>query len=97
VRWIAERLVAVLTVSFLVAAVAQPEPSSLVFVGLAALAVTAVLAARYAAVVMAAIDRGVGERAPEHRQQLAGLPEPQHPLTAGRPQTRAPAWGTPAA
>ncbi|MCU1425718.1 MAG: hypothetical protein JWM51_2009 [Microbacteriaceae bacterium] len=88
-RWIAERLVAVLTVSFLVAVavavVAQSEPSSLVFVGLAALAVTAVLAARYAAVVMAAIDRGVGERAP------------QHPLNAGRPQTRAPSWGTAAA
>jgi hypothetical protein len=97
VRWMAERLAAVLAVSFLVAVLAGSEPSSLVFAGLAALAVAALLAARYAAVIMRALDPGAGERAPQHREQLVGLPEPQHPLTAGRPQTRAPSEATAAA
>ena len=85
-----ERLVMVMTLSFLAVAVAQGEPSTLVFAGIAALAVSSVLAARYAAVVIRAHDIGVGERARQHRQSLVGMPEPQHPDTAGRPRTRAP-------
>jgi hypothetical protein len=87
----------VLTVSFLVLTVAQTEPSSLVFAGIAALAVGAVLAARYAAVVIRSQELAVGERAREHRQSLIGMPEPQHPHTAGRPRTRAPSGATAAA
>lgn len=89
-RVLLERLVMVLTVSFLVMAVAQGEPTSLVFAGIAALAVTAVVAARYASIVIRAHVIGVGERARQHRQSLVGMPEPQHPDTAGRPRTRAP-------
>jgi hypothetical protein len=97
VRLIAERVAAMLTVSFLVAVAAGPEPTSLLIAGVAALVVTAALAARYAACVSRALERAPGDRAPQHREQLVGLPEPQHPLTAGRPQTRAPSWGTAAA
>jgi hypothetical protein len=80
----------VLTVSVVVLSVAQAEPSSLVFAGIAALAVGAVLAARYAAVVIRSQELAVGDRAREHRQSLVGQPSPQHPDTAGRPRTRAP-------
>jgi hypothetical protein len=90
VRFLIERLVMVMTVSFLAMAVAQGEPSTLVFAGLAAIAVSAVLVARYAAIVIRTHDLGVGERARQHRQSLVGMPEPQHPDTAGRPRTRAP-------
>jgi len=85
----------VMTVSLLVLSIAQAEPSSLVFAGIAALAVGAVLAARYAAVVIRSQEITVGDRAREHRQSLVGMPEPQHPDTAGRPRTRAPS-GAPA-
>jgi len=90
VRFPIERLVMVMTVSFLAMAVAQGEPQTLVFAGIAALAVSTVLAARYAAIVIRSHDVGVGERARQHRQSLVGMPEPQHPDTAGRPRTRAP-------
>ena len=86
----------VMTVSLLVLSIAQAEPSSLVFAGIAALAVGAVLAARHAAVVIRSQEITVGDRAREHRQSLVGMPEPQHPDTAGRPRTRAPS-GAPAA
>jgi len=84
----------VLTVSFLVLSIAQAEPSSLVFAGIAALAVGAVLAARHAAVVIRSQEITVGDRARQHRQSLVGMPAPQHPDTAGRPRTRAPSGET---
>lgn len=34
---------------------------------------------------------GVGRRARAHRQAVDAMPAPQHPDTAGRPRTRAPA------
>jgi hypothetical protein len=83
----------VMTVSFIALAVAQGEPSTLVFAGIAALVVSSVLAARYAAIVIRAHDVGVGDRARAHRQSLVGMPEPQHPHTPGKPQTRAPSRG----
>jgi hypothetical protein len=83
----------VMTVSFIALSVAQGEPSTLVFAGIAALVVSSVLAARYAAIVIRAHDVGVGERARAHRQSLVGMPEPQHPHTPGKPQTRAPSRG----
>jgi len=84
----------VLTVSVVVLSIAQAEPSTLVFAGIAALAVGAVLAARYAAVVIRSQEITVGDRAREHRQSLIGMPAPQHPDTAGRPRTRAPSGET---
>ena len=99
-RSLVERLAMVMTVSLVAISVAhtmtvaQAEPSSLVFAAIAALAVSTVLAARYAAVVIGAHDIGVGERARQHRQSLVGMPEPQHPDTAGRPRTRAPSRAT---
>lgn len=87
----------VLTVSFLVVSIAQAEPTSMVFAAMAALAVGAVLAARYAAVVIRSQEHTAGERAREHRQSMVGMPEPQHPDTAGRPRTRAPSQVTAAA
>ena len=96
-RYLNERLVMVMTLSFLALAVAQGEPTSLVFAGIAALAVSAVLVARYAGIVVRTHNSGTGERAREHRQSLVGLPEPQHPQTPGRPLTRAPSRGLRAA
>ncbi|GAB2449382.1 hypothetical protein HD599_002012 [Conyzicola lurida] len=96
-RWLTERLVMIMTVSFLVLAVSQSEPSSLVFAGIAALAVSTVLAARYAAVIIRSREITVGERAREHRQSLVEMPQPRHPDTPGRPRTRAPSAVTAAA
>ena len=84
------RLITVMTVSFLVLSLAQPESTSAVLAGIAAIALCAVLAARYAAVVTRACAAKLGQRARQHRQSLVGMPEPQHPDTDGRPRTRAP-------
>jgi hypothetical protein len=97
VNAILERIVMVMTVSFLVLSVAQTEPTSAVFAGIAAIALCAVLAARYAAVVIRSREITVGQRARQHRQSLVGMPEPQHPDTDGRPRTRAPSRVTAAA
>jgi hypothetical protein len=97
VHAILERIVMVMTVSFLVLSVAQTEPTSAVFAGIAAIALCAVLAARYAAVVIRSREITVGQRARQHRQSLVGMPEPQHPDTDGRPRTRAPSRVTAAA
>jgi hypothetical protein len=97
VHAILERIVMVMTVSFLVLSVAQTEPTSAVFAGIAAIALCAVLVARYAAVVIRSREITVGQRARQHRQSLVGMPEPQHPDTDGRPRTRAPSRVTAAA
>jgi hypothetical protein len=97
VHAILERIVMVMTVSFLVLSVAQTEPTTAVFAGIAAIALCAVLAARYAAVVIRSREITVGQRARQHRQSLVGMPEPQHPDTDGRPRTRAPSRVTAAA
>ena len=96
-RYLNERLVMVMTLSFLALSVAQGEPSSMVFAGIAAIAVSAVLVARYAGIVVRSHDAGSGQPARQHRQSLVGLPEPQHPETPGRPRTRAPSRGVAAA
>ena len=96
-RYLNERLVMIMTLSFLALAVTQGEPTSLVFAGIAAIVVSAALVARYAAIVVRSHDVGTGERAREHRQSLEGMPEPQHPETPGRPRTRAPSRGIAAA
>jgi len=60
-------------------------------VGVAAVLITVVVAARYAAVVMRGQNPGLSADLWMHRQALCAEPAPQHPDTAGRPRTRAPA------
>ncbi|AWB85458.1 DUF6412 domain-containing protein [Mycetocola zhujimingii] len=86
-----EQLIMVLTMSFLVLAVAQAaEPSAVLVAGVAVLAASALLGARYLAVIIIALRLMVGSRAREHRESLTRIPAPSHPNTAGRPQPRAP-------
>jgi Family of unknown function (DUF6412) len=89
--WLRQRLVMVMTLSFLVLVTAQAEPSGLLVAGLATIVVAAALSARYAAVAVRSREITVGSRAREHREALSVMPEPRHPDTAGRPRTRAPA------
>ena len=89
-RWLIERVILALTASLLVLTLASSEPSALAFAGLVALAVTAIVTVRYAAILLRARELGIGRRAREHRQVLAFEPAPQHPNTAGRPRSRAP-------
>lgn len=97
-RWFTERLVMLMTVTFLVLAVAQSaEPSSLLLAGVVAAAAAMLLLAHYSAVTVARQSITVGGRAREHRESLSEVPAPQHPDTAGRPRTRAPSQSPPAA
>jgi hypothetical protein len=90
VRRLAQQLVLTGTVLFLTFALAPAEPSALVAAGIAVLAVTAVAGARYAAVVIRALEITIGRRSREHRQLLRALPAPSDPATPGRPRSRAP-------
>lgn len=83
-------LVLLLTASFLVLAVAQGEPSTVLVAGVAVLAASALLGARYLAVIIIALRLMVGSRSRGHRESLTRIPAPSHPNTAGRPQPRAP-------
>ncbi len=85
-----EQLIMVMTVSFLVLAVAQTEPSAMLAAGVAVLAASALLSARYLAVIIIALTLMIGSRSREHRESLTRIPAPSHPNTAGRPQPRAP-------
>lgn len=85
-----QRLTAAMTLVFLALAVAPSDPATVV-VSITAALVVGLIALRSAS--LAALTRAssrVGRRAPAHRQVLDRSPEPQHPLTAGRPRTRAP-------
>lgn len=86
-----QRLVILMTLSFLALAMAQPEQSALIVTAVAAVAITALLCARHAALAVGIHELTVGGRAREHRELLSASPEPQHPDTAGRPRSRAPA------
>ena len=89
-RSIHTRLVMLLTVSFVVLAVAQAEPSAMLVAGVAVLAASALLGARYLAVIITALRLMVGSRSRQHREVLTRIPAPTHPNTAGRPRPRAP-------
>ena len=89
-RALHKHLVMLLTVSFLVLAVAQAEPSAMLVAGVAVLAASALLGARYLAVTIVALKLMIGSRSREHRESLTRIPAPSHPNTAGRPQPRAP-------
>jgi len=75
----------------MVLSVGAMNPSLGLAVGVAAVLVTVVVAARYAAIVMQSHNPGLGADLWMHRQALCAEPAPQHPDTAGRPRTRAPA------
>lgn len=84
-------VVMALTLSFLVVACAQAEPSTLLGAAVAVLAIAALLGVRQAALAVVGHEITVGNRAREHRDALSVTPSPQHPDTAGRPRSRAPA------
>jgi hypothetical protein len=97
-----ERILDVLGVVFISAAATQTtSPSSIatvILVGaVAAMLVTALVAARSTARRMRARDVTTGIRAWHHRRALSAQPAPQHPDTAGRPRSRAPSDSTRAA
>lgn len=104
-RNLLERVVVMLTLSFVAVLVAQtaaqtagaPEASTVLLAGIVAFALGALLAARFASALARTTRVGVGERAREHRQQLAAEPAPRHPNTEGRPRTRAPSLSLPVA
>lgn len=83
-------LVTLMTAAFLALTVAQGAPANLLLAGVAALAIGILIAVRVTTGVSGAHELTVGARARQHREQLACLPEPQHPATAGRPRSRAP-------
>ena len=85
-----ESLVMLMTVSFVVLAVAQAEPSTLLVAGLAAVTITALLSARYLAVLITSRVLRIGHRSRAHKDALSVMPAPQHPDTAGKTRSRAP-------
>lgn len=90
-RALYQRMIVVSTALFVVLAVAQGGPTTVLVASIAAVAVAGIVAVRYAALVPGSRELVVGERAHAHREALSGMPAPSHPSTAGRPLTRAPA------
>lgn len=79
----------------LVAVVMAPDAQAVVVAG-AALAIAALLAARFAAVSVGSREIRVGHRSRAHRESYSFLPEPSHPATPGRTRARAPGEVAPA-
>ena len=50
-----------------------------------------IVAMRFTVLAVGSRELVIGSRARQHRHQLGRMPAPQHPRTAGRPRTRAPA------
>ena len=71
------------------------DPFSIVLVSIAAAAIAAVVAVRFAVLAVRYRELPIGARARAHRQALGRVPAPQHPRTAGRPRPRAPAKSIP--
>lgn len=87
-----ERLAVTLTVAFVAyALVLQTPPDAALLTTAVMLAAAFALGARYLAVGITAGELRVGARSRAHREVLSSIIEPQHPNTAGRPRTRAPA------
>jgi hypothetical protein len=84
-------LVMLFTAYFLAMALAPSGPTAALMTGVAVLAVTAILGARYLAVSIVALTLRVGSRSRQHREVLSEMVSPKHPNIAGRPRTRAPA------
>jgi len=95
-RQVIERLALALTAVALLAGVVvvgagASQASTAAMAGLVAIALVAMVGMRYAAAILRSRELGVGGRSREHRQVLAFAPAPQHPDTAGRTRSRAPA------
>lgn len=90
-------LVMFMTLSVLVLTVANPQPSAIFFTAVTVLATSAVLGARYLAVLIVSFRLTVGSRAHRHREVLTRIVPPRHPNTPGRPRTRAPSQSEAAA
>jgi hypothetical protein len=88
-----ERLVMLLTLSFVALVAAQTGSATAVAISLA---ITAIVLLKHASVVIARREIAVGARAHAHRESLSEMTAPQHPDTAGRPRTRAPSQVAPA-
>lgn len=87
-----EWLAVTLTVAFVAYALVLQAPSDAAMLTTAVmLAAAFTLGARYLAIGIAAGELRVGARSRAHREVLSRAIEPQHPNTAGRPRTRAPA------
>lgn len=87
-----ERLAVTLTVAFVAyALVLQAQSDAALLTTAVMLAAAFTLGARYLAVGISAGELRVGARSRAHREVLSRAIEPQHPNTAGRPRTRAPA------
>ena len=91
-----QRLVMVMTFTFLALTLASSPQPSVVVAAIAAATLCAVLCARIS-VAAPRHEITIGRRARAHREACTAMPEPQHPDTAGRPRTRAPARMLPAA
>ncbi|MGX5680004.1 hypothetical protein [Schumannella luteola] len=96
-RLIATRLLALLGVVLVVAAVGPADQPAAVVAALSLASIAAIAIA--ASVVLAVAPRAAsgGVRARQHRQVLIGMPAPQHPATPGRTRSRAPGEVAPAA
>lgn len=87
-----ERFAVTLTVAFVVYALVLHTPTDAGLLTTAVmLAAAFTLGARYLAVTISAGELRIGARSRAHREVLSRVIEPQHPNTAGRPRTRAPA------
>ena len=90
-RSLTTRLVMVMTVSFLVLALAQSDPTAAVIVtGVAVLAIAAFAGARHVTIAIAWVTLTIGARSHLHREVLSRIAAPRHPNTPGRTQARAP-------
>jgi hypothetical protein len=95
-RAILEQLMLLASALFVAVAVSSGN-AQLVALGVAAVAIAAVLAAQTGSLVASPALVSIGARARDHRQLLSAQPAPSHPTTAGRPLGRAPTQAVPAA
>ncbi len=87
------RSIMLMTAVVLVLTVAQSGSATTIAAGLAAVALAAGLAIRYAARV-APSGEAASIRSFAHRQATVAMPAPAHPSTPGRTRSRAPSgWG----
>ena len=94
-RFLHAWLLASATAAVLVHSGVPTDPFSIVLVSIAAAAIAAVVAVRFAVLAVRYRELPIGARARAHRQALGRVPAPQHPRTAGRPRPRAPAKSIP--
>jgi len=94
-RFLHAWLLASATAAVLAYSGVQTDSPSIVLVSIAAAAIAAIVAVRFAVLAVHYREMTIGARARAHRQALGRMPAPQHPRTAGRPRPRAPALSIP--